>query len=191
MYDIDLTPKLKAKMVSRPRVRGRYNSSELYFLIGDKVPPMFRTTPEKFLIVQDKDIKQCMDMWNGIGVHEQIQGFFNKANCEVKTEYFYEGMTLVAKADYIPPDESEPIHEYKSSAKLMKEMKPWHEYQAKLYCTLFKREKSVVYQPLQDENGIYLKAIGVVTRDDAWFEAQMKKLKEFHNKVEILRNATN
>lgn len=186
MQDIDLTPKLKAKMLSRPRVRSRYNSSELFFLVGDKVPPSFRVTPEKFLKVEEKDIKQCMDMWNGIGVHEQIQGFFNKANCEIKTEYFYEGLTLVAKADHIPPEPNEPIHEYKSSIKLMKEMKPWHEYQAKLYCTLFKREKAVIYQPLQDESGIYLKAIGEVTRDDVWFEAQMKKLKEFDTKVQLL-----
>jgi hypothetical protein len=66
--------------------------------------------------------------------------------------------------------------------------KPWHEYQVKLYCTMFERPRGVVLQPVENKDGLYLKEIGYVTRDDQWFADEMAKLYAFHLTVEeILR----
>ena len=67
MTDIDLTDKLREKMKSYPRTRGRYNSSELYYITKGY------TTPEEWFNSPEKDMKQITDMWNGIGAHDQIQ----------------------------------------------------------------------------------------------------------------------
>ena len=65
--DINLTPKLKSKMNSRPRVRGRYNSSELYFINNGS------TTPEQWLKQPERKVKEMLMMWNGIGIHNQLE----------------------------------------------------------------------------------------------------------------------
>ena len=183
--DVDLTRILKKKMGSYPRVRGRYNSSEMYFINHGR--GKFKTTPEKWLHPEEKDMKQILMMWNGIGTHNQIQTLLGgKDYKEAKVEFAYKDIILVAKADFLPPHKADEVWELKTSEKLMDEMKPWHEHQVKVYCTLFGKQIGMVYQPLQNADGLYLKAIGRVERDDAWFNSEMERLYQFHLEVEKL-----
>lgn len=183
--DINLTPILEKKMgTPRPRTRGRYNASELYAITHG-----FRSgklTPEQWLHAPKKTVKEILTMWGGIGIHNQIQDLLNPKYCENKVEFVYRDIILVAKADYLPPENPDEVWELKTSKKLMTEMKPWQRLQTKLYCTMFEKPVGVVYQPVQDDNGIYLKDIGRVGRDDGWFQEQLGLLYSFHLEVEKL-----
>lgn len=182
MKDINLTPKLLKKMNARPRTRGRYNSSELYFIINGK------TTPAQWLDPPTRSVEEVITMWNGIGVHSQLEELMGKEFSERKLEFKYKGITLVAKVDFEPPHKPDEIWEFKSSERLMKTAKPWHEHQTKLYLTIFGKQQGVIYQPVRNAAGMYLKHLKTVTRDDAWFADQMEKLYQFHLEVEKLWN---
>ena len=73
--DINLTPKLQQKMSSRSRIRGRYNASEIYFIVNGL------TTPEEWMNPPKKKVKEMLTMWNGIGTHNQIQDLLGKEYC--------------------------------------------------------------------------------------------------------------
>lgn len=179
MSDIDLTPLLTEKMKSYARIRGRYNASELWFLLSG------RTTPEEWMKPREREIADYMNMWSGIMGHKQVQDLLQQRNCEIKRVYEYKDIKLVGKADYLPDTASE-VWEFKTSKELLARAKPWHEHQAQLYCTMFERKAGVVYQPVESELGLHLKEVGRVFRDDGWFNEQMEKLYEFHLKVEQL-----
>lgn len=183
--DINLTQKLRQKMASRSRVRGRYNSSEVYAITHG-----FRSgklTPEEWMHSPEKTTKELLAMWSGTGMHNQIQGLLGGRDYkEEKVEYVYKDIILVAKADFIPPNKPDEVWELKTSEKLMEKMKPWAEHQVKMYCTMFGKKKGTIYQPVQDDDGIYLKDIGRVERDDVWFESEMQMLYAFHQRVEEL-----
>ena len=183
--DIDLTDKLREKMKSYPRTRGRYNSSELYYITKGY------TTPEEWFNSPEKDMKQITDMWNGIGAHNQIQELLGKQFCEKKAELVYKDIILVAKGDFFPPALPDEVWELKSSDKLMKIAKPGHIYQAKIYCSMFNKKTGTVFQPIQNKDGVYLKDLGSVERDDKWFESQLELLYQFHLQVEKLWEAKN
>lgn len=179
MGDINLTPKLRQKMSNRSRVRGRYNSSELFFINNGSV------SPEEWLNPTDKTVKEMLTMWNGIGVHNQLEDLLGKDHSEKKAEVVYKGIVLVGKADFLPPNKEE-VWEFKTSERRMDKAKPWHEHQAKLYCTMFKRLNGLIYQPLANKDGLYLKHLSTVQRDDFWFEGELEKLYQFHLRVEAL-----
>ena len=65
----------------------------------------------------------------------------------------------------------------------MESAKPWHILQVQLYCTMFNKDKGVVFQPLQDESGVYLKHLITVDRNDEWYQEQLENLYKFHLKV--------
>lgn len=179
MADYNLTQKLKDKMAPRPRVRGRYNSSELWGIVNGY------TTPEQWLNAAPRAVSELLSMWAGIGAHNQIQELLGVEYAEKKIEYKYKDIVLVAKADYMPPHADE-VWEFKTSDKRMDKSKPWHDYQVRLYASMFNKPRGLVYQPLQDKDGVYLKHLSTVTRDDAWFEGELEKLYQFHLKVENL-----
>lgn len=181
MYDINLTPILIEEMKAHPRVAGRYNSSELYFISKGW------TTPQKFLNPEERKIEEIIRMWKGIGMHNQLEKLLGEENCEKKREFRYKGIILVAKADYFPPDKPDEVWEFKTSDKLYSSAKPWHEHQAKLYTTMFEVDYGRIYQPVQDDNGLYLKCLGSVKRDDKWFQDQLEMLVNFDKRVEELR----
>ena len=178
--DIDLTQKLRQKMSSRPRVRGRYNSSELYFINNGS------TTPEQWLKRPEKSIKEILMMWNGIGMHNQIQDIMGKEYSESKKEFVYKDIVLVGQVDFLPPDKLDEVWEIKTSEKTMEKAKPWHSVQTKLYCTMFNKGIGKIYQPVRNEEGIYLKHLGTVERNDQWFEGEIEKLYQFHERLEKL-----
>ena len=183
MADIDLTPQFKQQMVSRPRTRGRYSASELYFMLHGT--GKYKTTPEKWLHPPERTVEENLRMWNGTWTHNKIQSLLIPDYCENKREFVYRDIVLVGKADYLSPDKEE-VWEFKTSEKLMTEMKPWHGHQTKLYCTMFDRPIGAVYQPVQNADGIYLKEIGRVERDDTWMEKELELLYAYHLELEKL-----
>lgn len=179
---VDLSPVLKGRMKSYPRTKGRYNSSEMYFINSGS------TKPEEWLNPAERSVFELLRMWKGIAAHNMVQDLLDKKHCEIKREHTWNGITVVGKVDYLPPEYPEEVWEFKSSENLMDVSKPWHEYQVKLYCTMFERPRGVVLQPVENKDGLYLKEIGYVTRDDQWFADEMAKLYAFHLTVEeILR----
>ena len=181
--DIDLTQKLRQKMAGRSRVRGRYNSSELYFINNGSV------TPEQWMNSPERSMKEILTMWGGIGMHNQLENLLGKEHSEKKAEFVYKGIVLVGKADFMPPHKTEQVWEFKTSERKMATSKPWHDHQVRLYCTMFDKKQGVVYQPLQNNDGLYLKHLKTVDRDDAWFESELEKLYQFHLRVEELWKA--
>ena len=180
MADIDLTKRLRQKMGSRPRTRGRYNSSELYAILNGW------TTPEQWLNAPEKTVEEILRMWSGIGVHGQLEDLMGKEYSEKKREFHYKDITLVGKADFLPPHKKNEVWEFKTSDTAMNKAKPWAEHQAKLYATMFEKKYGLIYQPVQNKDGLFLKHLGTVDRDDKWVEAELEKLYEFHLKVEKL-----
>lgn len=181
--DINLTPKFKQKMGGYPRTRGRYNSSELYSILvgfGKKL------TPEKWLHPDQRTLEEMFTMWNGTGVHNQIQNIIGEEHCEKKVVFSYKDICIVAKADILPEDHPNEVWELKTSERTMKEAKDYQLHQVRLYCTFFEKPEGVIYQPVKNKNGIYLREIGRVKRDDKWVEEQLKALYEFHKRVEPL-----
>jgi hypothetical protein len=183
MNDVNLTPALLQKMNARPRVRGRYNSSELFFILNGS------TSPQDWINPKPRTAKEILVMWNGIGVHNQLEDLMGKEYSEKKVTYEYKGMTLVGKLDFLPPHKPDEIWEFKSSVKLMSRAKPWHEHQVKLYLTMFQKPTGVVFQPVSNDDGIFLKRLATVKRDDKWFMDQMEILYAFHLEVEKLWEA--
>jgi len=181
--DIDLTPMLRKKMASYPRKRGRYNSSEVWGIMNGYV------TPENWMQPRAKSPIEMLRMWGGILVHDHVQRLLPAETNEVKLVHAYKDIVLVAKADNVPKDPSDEVWEFKSSAKAMDNSKPYHDYQVRLYCSIFKREKGIVFQPVQNSKGLFLKRIGTIARDDVWFEQELEKLYQFHLKVEKLWEA--
>lgn len=178
--DISLTKRLTDKMKPRERVRGRYNASELYGIVNGW------TTPEQWISPAERKWEEILLMWNGIGIHNQVQEVLGEQFSEHKKVYEYRGINLVAKADFLPPHKPNQVWEFKTSDSKMKKAKPWHLYQAKLYASMFEKDEAVVFQPICDKTGFILFEIGTVNRDDLWFREEMKKLYSFHLKVERL-----
>jgi len=176
--DINLTPILLKNMAGWPRTRGRYSPSEIYFLLNGS------TTPEQWLNKKERTVEEILKMWAGIGVHNQLEALLGPANSEIKKVYEYKDIVIAGKADYLPPNYKDEVWEFKTSTETMKQSKPWHDHQVKLYCTMFEKSIGRVYQPVQDKDGIYLRNIGTVERDDVWFEKEMEKLHDFHIDVE-------
>ena len=176
--DINLTQRLKSKMAPRARVRNRYSSSEMYGIVNGWI------TPKQWFNPPEKNMKELLNMWNGTGMHNQLEELMGVDNSEKKIEYLYKNIVLVGKADFLPVHKPEEVWEFKTSENVMDQAKPWHEYQAKLYTTLFNRKQGLVFQPVQNDQGLFLRHIGTVERDDTWFIAEIEKLYVFHLKVE-------
>lgn len=184
MTDLNLTPLLRKRFAPYPRTRGRYNSSELFRISRGYI------TPEQWITPRPWGLPAMLGMWNGNLVHDYIQQLLPRECSEIKVVHQHqitttETIQLVAKADHLPNHEN-AVWEFKTSKKKYKKSTKEHEYQAKLYCTIHKRPTGKIYQPVQNENGLFLKLIGTVSRDDNWFREQMKILEAFHKQVEVI-----
>ncbi len=180
MKDLDLTPLLMSKMKSYPRKRGRYNASELFAIDRGW------TTPETWMRPKERTPEEVMRMWRGVLVHDHIQRLLPSDTNEIKKEYHWNGIVLVGKSDNLPKKPSNEVWEFKTSDQAFEKGKPWHLHQIRLYTTMFEREKGILFQPVSNEQGLFLKRIGEVERDDDWFQKQLQKLWIFHMKVEKL-----
>ena len=122
-------------------------------------------------------------MWQGTWKHEQIQQLLEGYECEIKKEFELEGLTIVGKADAINKEE---ILEIKTTDKVLEKAKSWHTEQLTWYLYMFGRQKGRIVQPVKTSDKLYLKVIGEVKRNDKLVERQIKKLKEFHEKLNEL-----
>jgi hypothetical protein len=135
----------------------------------------------------ERALEDMFNLWNGIGLHNQFQDVMGKEYAEKKEVLIYKDISIVAKADYLPPEYPDEVWEIKTSDKIIEPVrKPWFKTQTKFYCTIFNKPVALIYQPLQDDNGIYLKHIDTVQRDDKWVEEQLEKLYNFHLRLEKL-----
>lgn len=179
MVGVNITDKLVKSMAPYPRTIGRYSASEVYFIVNGL------TTPEQWLNPPERTVKEMITMWNGTGMHNQIQGLLGGKNFQEEKRVVTLGkITVVGKADFLPENKNE-VWEFKTSDRRMKEAKPWALHQTQLYCTMFEKETGRVFQPLvpKDKSGIYLGLLGEVKRDDAWFDGELSKLETFHEEV--------
>jgi hypothetical protein len=178
MEYIDLTPALVKKMKSYARILGRYNASEIHSILKGYV------TPEEWITAKPREPRELMKMYKGIHGHQMVQDLLKKNLCENKKVATYKDISIVAKADYLPDEQYiEEVWEFKTSDELMEEAKKSHEHQAKMYCTMFERPRGVVLQPVEGDNSFLLRRLGVVERDDAWFQKQCEELYKFHLQV--------
>lgn len=145
--------------------------------------------PEDYFKIEDPDFASAMRMKNGIMYHELVQAYLDSSKCEIKKEYYYEPFVVVGKVDFLHDDY---VVEIKTSETMMKKSKAWHDHQAKLYCTMFDRPFGVIMQPTitQDKEGkdagLVLQEIGRVERDDEWFDLEMQKLKNYHERLVLI-----
>lgn len=173
-------------MGGRKRKLGRYSASEIYKMITPGLP--WGMPVAKYFDVEDITPEGAMRMINGIINHEQVQKHLDQNKCEIKKEYDYNGeFTLVGKADYLP--DTDTVWEIKTSDTAMAKSKPWHDHQCKLYCTMFGRSKGYILQPVIEDNHLILKEIGFVERDDEWFEQEMQKLLNYHERLKVYEDS--
>ena len=118
--DINLTQRLKSKMAPRSRVRNRYSSSEMYGIVNGWI------TPKQWFNPPEKNMKELLNMWNGTGMHNQLEELMGVDNSEKKIEYLYKNIVLVGKADFLPVHKPEEVWEFKTSENVMDQAKPWH-----------------------------------------------------------------
>lgn len=177
--DFDLTELIKAKGKPYPRKLGRYNASEVYAIFAGW------KSPEDWVFPQDIDVKSLMRMNMGTIIHSHIQSYLEPQRCEVKRTYTTPDgeITIVGKADYLLDDD---VWDIKTSESELAKSKPWQEHQVKMYCTMFERPHGKIMQPVRTEESLYLRCVGEVTRDDAWFLGEVEKLRAFHEKVKAL-----
>lgn len=173
---IDLTPALKEVVPNPERVFGRYYVSDLYAITHGLL------TPENFSIPRQLSISERFAMWQGGWKHRQTQELLEIMGfaVEVKKELAHKDFELVGKVDAL---DDKQVIEIKTSAMVFSKAKEWHNYQTKVYCSLFDRPKGLICQPVVKDRKIYLKVIGQVRQDDRWFNEQLKKLALFHEKL--------
>jgi hypothetical protein len=183
--NIDLTEKLHDKLGKKYRKIGRYSVSDMYAIKAGWL------TQEKFLHPDPVDFIGLMRMLSGIIGHEKIQMLYNKNDCEIKKVFKYKDIEVVGKCDYLPPESSDEIWDFKTSEKIMDKMKPWARDQIRCYCTMFEREWGVIYQTVIKDDKFILKDLGRVQRDDLWFIKRCEELYQFHERVVLLAKKEN
>ena len=177
----DLTDSLLEKYQGRPKRIGRYSISDVWAIEKGYL------TIEKFLKGEENDFTSCFRMWQGRAKHAQVQELLEGYDLESKKEYAHNDWTLVGKVDAW---NNEHILEIKTSDTVLTKPKTWHEYQGKLYCTMFERDICYIVQPIVTGERIILKTLGQVERDDKWFIKRIEKLDAFHKELVHADTAT-
>jgi hypothetical protein len=181
MKHIDLTARLKKEFAPYKRTIGRYNSSELYGIVNGYL------TPDEWISPKEPAVENMLKMMNGTVVHNFIQRILPVEGNEVKKVYtnpLFPEISLVAKVDHLPLEKVDnAIWELKTDEEELDKAKASHLFQVKLYCTVFERPKGYIYQPVQTKDSLFLKCVGEVDRDDAWFHRQFASLYAFHLQV--------
>lgn len=188
--DIDLTEQLLAKHQKKPTI-GRYSVSQLWGVLNGYI------TPEKWLGGESVSVDKALMMDMGSLKHKFVQELLPDWELEKKTEMGYlEGglreiskaldnklkpiFTLVGKCDGIKGD---TIMEIKTSDKLIPQAKKWHEWQVKMYLSMFPAQIGIIYQPVFTSKKLYLKQIGEVSRNDKWFNKQLELINNLHKQL--------
>ena len=48
---------------------------------------------------------------------------------------------------------------------------------------MFQRDKGIIVQPIITSNKLLLKELGVIKRDDSWFDEEIIKIEKLHNQL--------
>jgi hypothetical protein len=175
MDDIDLTNQLVDYYKISPGKIGRYSVSSVWGIVNGY------TTVSDFLSGQTVTALAALRMSNGRWKHAQVQELLPKDfNIETKKEITVHDFVLVGRVDFMTDD---TVYEIKTKSSVMDKAKSWHMYQAKLYCTMFEKNKASILQPIIFNHRLILKNIGNTKRDDQWFSKQMDKLLTFHESL--------
>ena len=181
--NIDLTPKLIEKFGKKTNKIGRYSVSGIYAIFAGW------TKPEDYFETKYNDFEGIKRMWSGVINHDFIESLLEKEKCEIKVVYKYKDIEIVGKCDYMPNEDE--VIDFKTSDKVMTEMKPWSAHQIRMYCSMFNRKRGLIYQPILENDKYILKHIGTVERSDDWFQEQCAKLYKFHEKlIEMQKSLT-
>lgn len=186
---IDLTNHLKTRFAPYPRKVGRYSVSDLWAITSRTREGKRYKTAEEWLYQPEPDLPGMLRMMSGIINHNLIQEMLPKKNCEVKRVYEYQGIEIVAKADYLPDDFPSEVWEFKTKDEVMDESKPWQVHQARCYTTMFERDFACVMQPIVKDGTVVLRELSRHKRNDEWFHKQLDELLTFHEEVlELIHN---
>jgi len=171
--NIDLT-QLLLKSYENKRVVGRYSVSDLFGMLNGYLPP------EKYLENRTIQVEEALRMKMGEAKHYIVRPLLEALGfeAEVKKEYPVDDFVLVGKVDAMKDD---LIIEIKTSDKLLREPKKWHEFQLKCYLTIFEKPRGIIGQPVINNGTFYIKVLKEYKRDDKWFlEKVIEPLKEYH-----------
>lgn len=159
------------------RVIGRYRVSDLWGMLNGYLPP------EQFLNENIKEISEIVKMLLGETKHFFVEKYLKILGyeTEISVEKTINDFVIVGRIDAY---KDETILEIKTSDKLLNKAKKWHEFQLKVYLSLFEKNFGQVVQPAFNSKNFYLKVIGEVKRDDDWFyNFVIPQLEEYHKKV--------
>ncbi|MEM5784976.1 MAG: hypothetical protein QW469_00355 [Candidatus Aenigmatarchaeota archaeon] len=159
------------------RTIGHYRVSDLWSMLNGYLPP------EKFLSDDVKNIPEIIQMLLGETKHFFVEKYLTMLGyeTEVKIEKIINDFVVVGRIDAYKDG---TIFEIKTSNKLLDKAKKWHEFQLKVYLSLFEKNFGQVVQPVFNSKNFYLKVIGEVERDDNWFfNFVIPQLEEYHKKV--------
>lgn len=190
MDNIDLTPALMHKYNGNPKVNkvGRYSVSMLWGMMTvNSFTKELYTTPEAYLRPEPHDFEGVMNMWQGTHKHAQVQELLDGYDKEIKKVMIIKigsvEFELVGQVDAINATEGLEI---KTSQKLHTSSKKWHDYQARIYCSMFERDVFKVCQPVVTKDKILLNVLAEIKRNDTWFNKEMAKLASYHEKLVAL-----
>jgi len=192
---IDLKPAIMEEIEENQRDRevGRYRVSEIYALLNNWTPP------KEYLLREKIDFINAYQMWRGTGKHKDIEGLMKRLGYEVEVpiEKKVGEMTISGRCDFTSKDF---IGDLKTGLELIGASKKWQDFQVKMYCSLFEKQYGYIVEAIEKTDYIpnkanrltikvvdcYLKVIGVVEKDDKWFDEQMVLLEKYHNKLKVV-----
>jgi len=169
---IDLTDYLKGE--PRERKLNRFSCSELFYLLQGWTEIDDYVKGKKFTPTE---------LWRmklGTLKHQYIEEHLKELGytTELKKEFKYGDIEIVGMADAFKKDDHGI--EIKTSEKLKQRSSRAHDYQARLYCSIFDVPQFHIMQPVISGNKALLKEIGAVKKNDAWFSKQLDKINEFY-----------
>jgi len=147
--------------------------------------------PEQYLKGEDVNVESAVRMQQGTYKHKFLESLFPDHQTEIKKEMDCRTVmgdvefTLVGIADILDL-EGKNICDFKTSAEIKPEAKPWDILQLVLYLTIFERDKGYILQPRYDKDKMWLEIIGEAERDDKLFDKYIKQLEKYHNKLKKL-----
>lgn len=182
---IDLTSKLKGE--KRVRKLNRFSCSEMYYLLQGW------TTLDDYVNGKEKTVQDYYTMAMGTAKHQMIQEWLkDEYQVEVKKELTFGEIEIVGVADLLHleplkdvPTLQKPDYgiEIKTSTRLKEKSSGAHDFQAKMYCSIFDVPYFIIMQPVLKDGKCILKEIGRVKKSDIFFNNQIKKLTELYQQL--------
>ena len=169
---IDLTKKFLEIQAFKPPILGKYHISGLWGVLNHY------DTLQGFLKGKTIDFPTALKMKMGTLKHQLCQECLEGWELEKKIEFKIPNtnITLIGKCDAI---KGNTILEIKTSDHLISEAKRWHIWQIKMYLSMFNVENGIILQPIV-KNGLFLKSIGEVKKNDTWFKKQLELIHKLH-----------